>query len=98
MSFLAAAIVGSAVVGSVMSSNAASKQRKQTAAIQKANLTTAQEATRLKKIKMDAGAKVKIGTVDTSQTSALKKRRATTPRAASGSIVGGVSASKIGGL
>lgn len=98
MSFIAAAIVGSAVVGAVASSRANRKARKQTATAQKKQATTAREATRLKRIKEDAGARVRIGAESTMDATTSAEKGRGKKRSTSGAALGGVSASKLGGL
>lgn len=101
MSFVAVAI-GSAFVGAVAVGNQIStnkKALKATKAAQKKQETTALNASILKGVKEDAGAKVKIGSPEEED---LKKNSATkgrgSKRTASGSMLGGVSASQLGGL
>jgi hypothetical protein len=98
MSFLAVAAISSVVFGakSVVDRNRGNQRAK---GQMNKQLTTAQEAAKLKKTKQDAGAKVKVGAADSTDTekkkkSALGKKAVST----SGGVVGGVSASKIGGL
>jgi hypothetical protein len=98
MSFVAVAI-GSAFVGTVMQVSANNKAQKQTKAAQAKQVIAAKNAATLKALKTDTGAKVKIGsapTVSDDVDSATKGR--SNKRKVSGSPLGGVSASTLGGL
>lgn len=99
MSFIAAAIVGSAVIGAAVSISANNKSIAAQNSANKQQKLEALQAAKLKRIKEDAGAKIKVGSVDTGlERSSASKGRATGARTVSGNSIGGVSASQVGGL
>ncbi|SEN68106.1 hypothetical protein SAMN05216227_102049 [Pseudorhodobacter antarcticus] len=101
MALFTALAIGALAVGvgsAVMASKDRKKQRTQLAATQEKQETGATEAARLKRMKEDTGARVKIGSVDDPDTTNGATKKGAGKRTSSGGVVGGVSASAIGGL
>lgn len=95
---LGALSLGLGVTGAVSQQRQQADARRSVAAAQAAQETAAREAAALRTTKTKANTRIKVGSVDTGLVRSDADERRNNSVMSTGSTVGGVSASRIGGL